>query len=157
MPKAELLARSGTLTGWLGSAKQIPGAQEVAKDLISESAGIFESIWESEKVAEAQVDLAICYWREGGLDEARVTLRLFSMISKDSKRAEAEGAYSIVHCRKSATRDQDALRIYTEAAPLFDQVLMMLFKGKFHNSTPLSLRSLGTSEKTRRLYRSCFG
>src|SRR5829696_3659406 len=36
--KAELLLRSGTLTGWLGSAKQVPGAQEVAKDLVSESA-----------------------------------------------------------------------------------------------------------------------
>src|SRR5215510_3487799 len=37
-PKAELLLRTGTLTGWLGSARQIPGAQEAAKDLVSESA-----------------------------------------------------------------------------------------------------------------------
>src|SRR6185437_2378970 len=28
--RAELLLRTGTLTGWLGSAKQIPGSQEVA-------------------------------------------------------------------------------------------------------------------------------
>ena len=66
--KAELLLRAGTLTGWLGSAKQIPGAQETAKDLISESASIFATLGLDEKVAEAQVDLAICYWREGGLD-----------------------------------------------------------------------------------------
>ena len=39
--KAELLLRTGTLTGWLGSAKQVPGAQELAKDLISESATLF--------------------------------------------------------------------------------------------------------------------
>ena len=37
---------------------------------------LFESLGLSEKVAEARVDLAICYWREGALDEARVTLRL---------------------------------------------------------------------------------
>src|SRR4030095_2295678 len=74
--KAELLLRSGTLTGWLGRAKQILGAQEVAKDLISESAALFESLGLPEKVAEARVDLAICYWREGGLDEARVPLKL---------------------------------------------------------------------------------
>src|SRR5688572_26191190 len=73
--KAELLLRSGTLTGWVGSAKQIPGAQEAAKDLITESGALFEGLGFSEKVAEAQVDLAICYWREGALDEARVTLR----------------------------------------------------------------------------------
>src|SRR5690242_3198548 len=49
--KAELLLRTGTLTGWLGSAKQIPGSQEVAKDLISESAGIFQNFGWTEKLA----------------------------------------------------------------------------------------------------------
>src|SRR5438093_1517573 len=73
--KAELLLRSGTLTGWLGSAKQVAGTQDLAKDLISESASLFAQLGLSEKAAEARVDLAICYWRAGGLDEARVTLR----------------------------------------------------------------------------------
>jgi tetratricopeptide (TPR) repeat protein len=73
---AELLLRTGALTGYIGSAKQVSGAQEVAKDLISESASRFENLRLSEKVAEARVDLAICYWREGALDEARVTLKL---------------------------------------------------------------------------------
>src|SRR5690242_11293843 len=47
--QAELLLRAGTLTGWLGSAKQLSGSQEVAKDLISESATIFETVGLSEK------------------------------------------------------------------------------------------------------------
>jgi len=34
---ADVLLRAGVLTGWLGSVKQIEGAQETAKDLISES------------------------------------------------------------------------------------------------------------------------
>src|ERR1043165_1100122 len=55
-PKAELLLRAGTLTGFLGSAKQIPGAQEAAKDLISESTAIFEVLGKTEKIAEARVD-----------------------------------------------------------------------------------------------------
>jgi len=63
--KAELLLRAGTLTGWLGSARQVAGAQELAKDLISESASLFASLNLPEKAAEARVDLAICYWREG--------------------------------------------------------------------------------------------
>src|ERR1051325_905365 len=50
--KAELLLRAGTLTGWLGSAKQVAGAQESAKDLISESASIFETLGNTEKIAE---------------------------------------------------------------------------------------------------------
>jgi len=65
---AELLLRSGTLTGWLGSAKQLAGAQELAKDLISESAFLFEGLGLQEKAAEARVDLAICYWRAGAIE-----------------------------------------------------------------------------------------
>jgi hypothetical protein len=38
--EAELLMRVGTLTGWIGSAKQVGGSQEIAKDLISESAAL---------------------------------------------------------------------------------------------------------------------
>ena len=72
---AELLLRAGSLTGWIGSAGQVSGAQERAKDLVSESASLFQSLGLIEKSAEARVDLAICYWREGALDEARVSLR----------------------------------------------------------------------------------
>src|SRR5438128_1369833 len=36
--QGELLLRAGAVTGWLGSARQIEGAQELAKDLITESA-----------------------------------------------------------------------------------------------------------------------
>src|SRR5690242_12510725 len=59
--RAELLLRAGALSGWLGSARQIQGAQEAAKDLISESATLFEQLHLTEKVAEARIDLAICY------------------------------------------------------------------------------------------------
>ena len=72
---AEVLLRVGTLTGWIGSVKQIEGAQELAKNLISESMRIFETLQEKEKVAEARTELGCCYWREGSLDEARVMLQ----------------------------------------------------------------------------------
>ena len=72
---AELLLRAGVLTGWLGSINQIEGAQELAKNLISESIAVFEKLNAPEKIAESYSDLAICYLREGALDEARITLR----------------------------------------------------------------------------------
>ena len=49
---AEVLLRAGVLTGWIGSAHQVEGAQETAKDLISESITIFTAQDEIEKVAE---------------------------------------------------------------------------------------------------------
>ena len=145
--QAELLLRTGTLTGWLGSARQVAGAQEVAKDLISESAGIFENLGMSERVAEARVDLAICYWREGGLDEARITLHLVIDSLEDSlseQRLRALLNTAIVE--RAATRDHDALRICTEASPLFDISSNEALKAKFHNTFAAVLRSLSSSE-----------
>lgn len=144
--KAELLLRSGTLTGWLGSARQIPGAQEFAKDLISESAVLFERLDIAPKVAEAGIDLAICYWREGALDEARVTLQLVLDSLKeprDEQRLRALLNSALVEW--TATRDRDALRICKEAAPLFDLSTNDALKGKFHNTFATVLRGLGTS------------
>ncbi len=146
--KAELLMRAGTLTGWLGSAKQVPGSQEVAKDLISESATIFESLGQTEKVAEARVYLSTCYWREGALDEARVTLRLVleSLGEKESEQ-RLRAILNLGIVEKGATRDRDALRIFTEAAPLFEQSSNHSLRGKFHNTYATVLKALGTAEQ----------
>ena len=145
--KAELLLRTGTLTGFLGSAKQTTGAQEVAKDLISESGSIFEALGKTEKIAETRVDLAVCYWREGALDEARVTLRLVlenlgDIQSEQKLRALLNSAI----VEKAATRDREALRIYREAAPQFDASTNPALKGKFHSNYGILLKNLALSE-----------
>jgi tetratricopeptide (TPR) repeat protein len=145
--KAELILRSGTLTGWLGSAKQVSGAQEVAKDLISESAALYETLGASEKVAEARVDLAICYWREGGLDEARVTLKLVLESLHDTRSEQKLRALlNSAIVERAATRERDALKICIETASLFDQSSNHALKGKFHNTYAAVLRNLGSSE-----------
>ena len=146
--KAELLLRAGTLTGWLGSAKQLPGAQEIAKDLISESGSIFETVGNSERVAESRVDLAICYWREGALDEARITLRLvLNDLAETHSEQKLRALLNSAIVEKVATREQEALRIYRDAAPQFEVSTNHSLKGKFHNSYATLLKSLGVSEK----------
>jgi tetratricopeptide (TPR) repeat protein len=145
--RAELLLRTGTLTGWLGSAKQLSGAQETAKDLISESVAIFEGLQIADKAAEARIDLAICYWREGGLDEARVTLRLvLDSLGESRSEQRLRALLNSAIVERSGTRDHDALRICTEAAPLFGVSSNDALKGKFHNTFAAVLRSLGSSE-----------
>ncbi|HKR12892.1 MAG TPA: helix-turn-helix domain-containing protein [Pyrinomonadaceae bacterium] len=146
--KAELLLRTGTLTGWLGSAKQVSGAQETAKDFISESAAIFEMLGMTEKVAEARVDLSTCYWREGALDEARVTLRhVFDSLGHTQSEQRLRALLNSIIIEKVATRGRDALRICIEAAPLFELSSNHALKGKFHNAHATLLRSLGTAEQ----------
>lgn len=145
--KAELLLRTGTLIGWLGSAKQIPGSQETAKDLISESATIFESLDLPDRLAEARVNLAVCYWREGGLDEARVTLQLvLDTLGQSRSEQKLRALLTSAIVESAATRDRSALMIYTGAAPLFESTSNHSLKGRFHTSYATVLRSLGTSE-----------
>src|SRR6266508_1008737 len=72
--RAEVLLRVGALSGWIGSTDQAAGSQETAKDLITQSIELFQQAELSEKVAEARGDLALCYWREGSYDEARIAL-----------------------------------------------------------------------------------
>ena len=146
--QAELLLRVGTLSGQIGSAQQIEDAQAVAKDLISHSSRIFAKLGQFERVSEAQVDLAVCYWREGALDEARVTLNeVLSMVSgsEGEQRLRAFAALALVEW--SATHHQDALRLHVEAAPLFQASSNHALKGIFHNQYAMVLRNLGVAEQ----------
>lgn len=145
--KAELLLRAGTLTGWLGSANQTGGAQEIAKDLVSESASLFETNGLNEKVAEARVELAICYWREGALDEARVTLRsAIDVLGDLESEQRLRALYNSALVEHVATRDDEALRILRESAPLFEKSSNVALKGKFHNEFGVIFKSLGLSQ-----------
>ncbi len=145
--KAELLLRSGTLSGWIGSARQIPGSQEVAKDLISEGITIFETLGLREKATEARVNLATCYWREGAFDEARVTLRhaLGSLGDLESEQ-RLRALLSSALVERSAARLQEALRIHRESEPLFNESSNNALKGKFHSEYATLLKNLGLSE-----------
>lgn len=146
--QAELLLRAGTLSGWLGRAKQIEGAQGIAKDLISESGRIFDRLGLVEKRADAQIDLAVCYWREGALDESRVTLReVLSTLGEAKSEQRLRALANLALLETSATRYKDALRIQTEAAPLFAESSNHALRGNFHNAYGQVLKNLGLAEK----------
>jgi tetratricopeptide (TPR) repeat protein len=143
---AEVILRAGTLTGWLGSCKQIEAAQESAKNLISESVRIFESFSYTKKVLEAQTELAYCYWRQGGYDEARIILKgVLEQLTKDNElRAKAILRSAIVE--RGAYRYNDALRILTDNARLFQKITSHSIKGGYHNELAIVLRNLGAFE-----------
>lgn len=146
--QAEVLLRTGNISGWLGSAAQIEGAQERAKNLISESARIFEDLGDTEKIAEAHLDLATCYWREGALDEARVTIQQ-AVAGFEHSQSELKliALLNSAVIESSSDRNHKALEIHYRAAPLFEASSNSAFKGKFHNEFALVLKNLGVSQK----------
>src|SRR5215210_4675592 len=119
---ADVLLRAGVLTGWLGSVKQIEGAQETAKNLISESLRRFEALGDGLKAAEAQMELGHCYWHEGILDNARDLLKVAAnRLPDEAGDLKAVTLLRLAAVEGSAKRFNDALRIDIEAASLFQK------------------------------------
>ena len=144
---AEVLLRAGALSGWIGHASQIDGAQEIAKDLISKSAETFKELKASEKVGEAYVDLAICYWREGAFDEARVALdEALTQLADEDSEQKARALINSGIVEMHSGKFNDALRILTEAKPLFEKSQNHAAKGRFHGQLALVLKKLGVAE-----------
>ncbi|HEV2799695.1 MAG TPA: sigma 54-interacting transcriptional regulator [Pyrinomonadaceae bacterium] len=145
---AELLLRAGVLTGFVGSSKQIAGAQEAAKDLISESIRLYESIEATEKIAEAQTELGHCYWRAGAYDEARVILgQALTQISTENFEQRATTLLRSAMVEACATRYSDALRFLNEAAPLFEQRDSHAQKGFYYMELAIVLEALSAGEQ----------
>jgi tetratricopeptide (TPR) repeat protein len=141
---AEVLLQCGSLSGWLGTTRQIKGAQDAAKDLISEALRLFEAHGQKTRVAEAQYEIAICYWRMGAFDEARVILREALKHGDDEQKAKILIRSTLIEI--SAGRYNDALRILDKAEPVF-QTASDALKGKWHGQTALALRRLATAEQ----------
>ncbi len=145
---AEVLLLTGRLTGYLGSAKQLEGAQETAKDLISESMAVFKALGARGRVAEALADLAVCYWRQGAFDEARVVLQdALARLGDGDDELLALILLRRVIVEKVAARFNEALRIHEEAIPLFNRINNHALQGKFHNGFAEVFRNLSATER----------
>jgi tetratricopeptide (TPR) repeat protein len=144
---AEVLQQAGALSGWLGASRQVEGAQDAAKDLLSESAALFERLGDTARAAFARSGLALCYWREGAYDEARI---LLSRASEELAGADAERQATVllrlltVEC--AAGKLHDALAVLKESTPLLDASQNDALRGSFHNLYAMTLRRLGAVE-----------
>lgn len=145
--RAAILSRVGALTGWLGSMQQIPGSQEKAKDLISEGADLFESIGFRQDWAEARSDLAVCYWREGAFDEARVILEDI-LGSDDELPSELQGKILLrsVNVEISTCHYARATSYINKATPLIEECGNDLLLGKLYFHRALVFHNRGEDE-----------
>jgi tetratricopeptide (TPR) repeat protein len=143
---SEVLLCVGILTGWIGSRNENKEANDAAKDLLTESMRLYESLTDSRKVAEARSELAVCYWRAGALDEARVmvTEALQKLTAPGKTRATALINLSVLEW--SASRYEKALEILTDNSRLFEKLTNNTTKGTYHNQLAMILRKLATPE-----------
>ena len=143
--QAEVLWRVGALSGWLGSANQIPGAQEFARDLLTESITLFESLDQQDKRAEAMGDLALCYWRLGAQDNGRALFRqAVDAAQKSETKLRTLTNASTVEI--SSGRYDDALALLNAAAAFLAEVSDDWIHGAYHYQRGLVYKKLGGTE-----------
>jgi tetratricopeptide (TPR) repeat protein len=143
---AEIMLRCGTLTRLLGTAQSVAGAQEQAKDMLSEAARLFRAAGIPAKVSETQYELAMCYWWLGQHDEARVVLQeaLTPLTDADVElKAKILIRRSVVEIWEN--RYYEALSILRESQPVFTSAGDAL-KGRWHGQMGLVLDKLATAE-----------
>jgi len=147
MARATVLLRVGTLTGWIGSTRQMEGSQEAARNMLTQSDSLFQQLRLAERAAEARIELAYCYWREGAFNEARTMLH-DAVCCLDAKHSDlkAVAMLRLAVVEGSSKRLNDALTIYKESAPLFEISSNLALKGKFHHGFAFVLRNLAASE-----------
>jgi tetratricopeptide (TPR) repeat protein len=146
---AEVLLRAGSLSGYLGSIRQIEGAQEAAKNLISESITRFEALGEPARVAAAQSELGFCYRRVGAHDEARIIYyeALKKLTGGGEEELQAKIYLRLAAVESFSGRYNDSLRILLDSAELFERSVSDALKGKFHNERACALTSLAQAER----------
>jgi tetratricopeptide (TPR) repeat protein len=145
---ADVLFCTGVLTGWIGNSAQIKDAQEIARDLITESITYYQSNGPQSKAAEAHSELAYCYWREGQVNEARIMLHeALERLPPQLELKRARALLRLVDVEHSAARHYDALKILTDNSDVFASVTHPAVKGSYHNELAITWGALGSAEK----------
>ncbi len=139
-----MILRCGALYGFYGHIKQIAGAQEVSKNLLTEARHRFLETAETEKMIECENYLALAYWRTGELVEAA------TWIGEALSRAPARpgDAWLYSHLTKSlidlsktdyATVEENLKRLENA----FQKFGNYFLNGSFCANLSIALRNLG--------------
>jgi CheY-like chemotaxis protein/tetratricopeptide (TPR) repeat protein len=144
---AEVLLQCGVLSGWLGSVRQIPDAQEKAKDLLTEAQRRFQAQGQTAKIAEVYYELGKCYFRLGAYDDARVILdEAILALNERSPELKAK-----VFIRRASVeiwlgRYHDAWDVLEQARKFFENSGDAI-KGRWHGQMALVLQRLAITER----------
>ena len=126
-------------------------SQETAKNLISKASPSSNRSEISLKVAASQAEIAYCYFREGGLDEARIMLTEALQKLSPQGNTKARALLKLVIVEWSASRYNVALEILTDNAALFKRITNHItIQGTYHNELAIVLRHLAESEPLNR-------
>lgn len=143
---AELFFTAGVLSGWVSSTRQIHGGQKPAESLLNGAIALFERLEERTRAAEARIELASCYYRQGLFDLARESVRyVLRSLSEDEQELKGLALIRLAVIEGRTGRLHDALDLLNEAEPLVERSGAWT-QGRFHLEFATTLKNLGIAE-----------
>ncbi|HKU76194.1 MAG TPA: winged helix-turn-helix domain-containing protein [Pyrinomonadaceae bacterium] len=143
---ADLLFTVGWLAGSLASTRQVPKAQKHAEELLNGAIGIWEQLGLKRQSAQGQIELGLCYWREGLFDLARNSLQVaLKELGEEDGELKTRGLINLAMNEIFAGRLHDALAYLNEAAPFVDQAGPSL-EAPYNSILGLTFKELAITE-----------
>ena len=138
---AENLLLCGMLSSKLGAERKTKGAQEAAKDLLNEAYRLFAKLRDPRK-AKALIELALCYWRSGEINEA---IAFITDIHSSDPEVEFEAALTKALFETETGKISNALETLCSVEAAAENMPAVL-RGQFHQERAVALRSIPTTE-----------
>ncbi|HEX6716369.1 MAG TPA: winged helix-turn-helix domain-containing protein, partial [Pyrinomonadaceae bacterium] len=114
---ADLLLTAGELAGCVASTRQLPQGQRHGEGLLNGSIALFEQLGFCRRAAEARIELALCYYRQGLFDIGRSNLiRVLDEVSDADWELRSLALIRLASLERHAGKLRDALARLTEAS-----------------------------------------
>ncbi|HKV35005.1 MAG TPA: winged helix-turn-helix domain-containing protein [Pyrinomonadaceae bacterium] len=150
---ADLLFTAGELAGCLASAKQLPRGQKDGEALLNGSIAVFEQLSSPTRAAEARIELALCYYRQGLFDLGRSTLKIvLDALSPDDNELRSLALIRLASLERHAGRLQEALAYLMEAS-LVVELAGPWATGRRHLEVASTFKDLAISEENQMYFR----
>lgn len=142
----DLLFTTGSLVGCLSSTGRIQKGQKHAEDLLSGSIGIFEHLGAKRRSAEARIELALAYYRQGMFALARKTLlRVLAELQLEDNELKSLALIRLAVLERHAGHVADSLSRLSEAQVIVEES-GPLVTGRYYHELAITLREIAIAE-----------
>jgi DNA-binding winged helix-turn-helix (wHTH) protein/tetratricopeptide (TPR) repeat protein len=143
---ADLLFTTGSLAGCLSSTGRIQKGQKHAEALLSGSIGIFEYLGAKRRAAEARIELALSYYRQGMFSVSRNSLlRVLGELHAEDSELRSLALIRLGVVERHAGQISDSLARFSEAFP-FLQNGGPLITGRYYHELGTTLQEIALAE-----------
>jgi TolB-like protein len=143
---ADLLFTTGSLAGSLSSTGRIKKGQKHAEDLLSGSVGIFEHLGAKRRAAEARIELALSYYRQGKFPLSRNSLlKILDELKPEDSELRSLALIRLGVVERHAGQISDSLTRFSQAYPHVQEG-GPLVTGRYYHELGTTLQEIALAE-----------